>query len=324
MTENAKPQVTIEIDSFKKAPEDRTWELPPWGHPLSHGVIPLFYSFDRVLYPLGSAFTIGRGIQFILTAKHNIDEAIKREPQLSRYLYTGDEPPREGNLNRIGLWLLHHSQHDERITFTLRPLEFLNGAPPTDLMFGFPKFSEQIMSLAGRLTFNAPKPGDSVWSFGYTNNSHPNGIDLEKVLACKFNWIRDYSHKFQVTEGRVQNIFTKRFANGHVGGPCFTIDNAIDHGQSGGPVILKESGLICGVNSAAVQAEKPFSIMSLLYPAIGINIKYGISFDSENKFRFNFMTSLIHLITQNSIPTDGSEQELSLKWESGQPEPLVS
>jgi len=155
-------------------------------------------------------------------------------------------------------------------------------------------------------------------------SSDSEGIDLEAVLSGGFNWYKDYSHTFQVTEGIVLNIFTQRFANGHVGGPYFTTDNAIDHVQSGGPVMLKESGLICGVNSAAFDAEPPFSISSLLFPLIGINIKVGISFDSENKFRFNSSIPLIHLITENAVPTDGSEQNLILKWEDGRPEPLVS
>lgn len=291
---------------------------------MSFGVLPLFYSFDGVLYPLGSAFTVGRKIQLIITAKHNIEQSIKREPKLSRHLYTGDEPPEEASVNRVGLWVLHHYQHDEGITFTLRPLEFLNGAPPTDVMFGFPKFSEQIMSLAGRLTFNPPKPGDLVQCFGYTNSSHSEGIDLESVLSGNFNWYKDYSHKFQVNEGCVQNIFTQRFASGHVGGPCFTIDNPIDHGQSGGPVMLKESNLICGVNSAAFDSDSPFSISSLLFPLIGMKIQVGISFDAENKFRLNAKIPLIHLITQDAIPTDRSEQDLILKWEDGRSAPLVS
>ena len=231
--------VNIDIDSYKPSPDCKTWDLPAWGHPIGQGVLPLFFSYGRVLYPIGTAFTIGRGIQFVITAKHNVDEAIKREPQLSNYLYSGEIPHKEVSVNRVDLWVMHHHVAGEKINITLRPLEFLNAAPPTDLVFGFPQFSDAIPSLAGRLTFDPPTPNEPVWCIGYAESSHPTGIDFESVLNGKFNWITDYSHKLRVAEGRVANIITQRFARGFVDGPCFTVDKEICHSQSGGPVIKK-------------------------------------------------------------------------------------
>ena len=164
MTKAVHPPVAIDIDGYKRSPEDRTWELPPWEHPMSYDVIPLFYSFDRVLYPLGTVFTVGRNIRLMITASHNIDQAIKREPRLSRYLFTGGEPPREADINRVGLWLLHHAKQDERVTFTVQPRVYV---PNSDIVSGtggrtLGRISWVQRFRCGRKNKSAPSSGRSI------------------------------------------------------------------------------------------------------------------------------------------------------------------
>lgn len=60
--------VTLEIEKYRTDPAKRQWDLPPWGHPIEQGVLPLFISFDGNLYPVGTAFTVGSGVAFIISA----------------------------------------------------------------------------------------------------------------------------------------------------------------------------------------------------------------------------------------------------------------
>ena len=78
--------VTIEIEKYRNDLSSRQWELPPWGHPISQGVFPLFITFEERLFPVATAFTIGRGVTFVVSAAHNIGEAWKYEGRLSHRL----------------------------------------------------------------------------------------------------------------------------------------------------------------------------------------------------------------------------------------------
>lgn len=82
----------IDIEAHKPDPTSRCWDLPPWGHPLSQGVLPLFLVLEDRMFPIGTAFTVGKKLRFLMTAEHTIGEAIKHDPVLNRLRNEGRLP----------------------------------------------------------------------------------------------------------------------------------------------------------------------------------------------------------------------------------------
>ncbi len=303
--------VTIEIEKYRNDPSSEQWELPAWGHPISQGVLPLFITFEDHLVPAGTAFTIGRGVAFVVSAGHNIREAFKKEERL-RHLLSSRELPESLDLRHAGISVLYHRPNENGgISLTIWPLETVAAAPPTDVVFGFPEFQTNFPTLVHRLSFDLPPIGEKVWSIGYADFKFPpDGIPLEKVRNGTFDWKGDYSHKLLVVEGFVERIFTQKFAAGFIEGACFTFDAEISHGQSGGPVLSSE-GVVCGINSAGASDffARPASIASLLYPLLFIKLHFGATM---GPVRMNGVRPLIDLIGQGFIPTDGSEERVGI------------
>jgi hypothetical protein len=301
--------VTIEIEKYRSSTDQRSWELPPWAHPLSFGVLPLFITYQDHLFPVGTAFTIGRGISFMVSAAHNIYEALKREERLWHRLNQNDLPP-SVNLTQAGIAILHQTPRDNTaISFNILPVETVEGAPPSDLVIGYPKFKEGVAMLVNKLSFELPRIGERVWSIGYADMKPNDGIPISDLRAGRFDIMRDYSHRLIVVEGYVERIFTQRFATGFVGGPCFSFDAEIAHGQSGGPVMYPD-GTICGVNSAVTAAfGQPRAIASLLFPMLFKQLRFGLTF---GPMRLNAAYPMIDLVFENRIATDGSEERIAI------------
>ncbi len=300
--------VTIDIGQYRTDPEQRRWELPSWGHPLSQGVLPLFISHDDHLVPIGTAFTIGRGLCFAVSAAHNVREAWKREQRLNHLLFT-EKLRASVELREAGFSLLHQRSTEGGIAFSFWPLETVEAAPPSDLVIGYPQFQSEFPTLVNRLSFDVPEIGRSVWSIGYTEMK-PDRIPLADLSSGKFNLMRDYSHKLTVVEGTVQRIFTQKFASGFVEGACFAFDEEISPGQSGGPVMTTD-GVVVGVNSATATAffDQPTSVASLLYPMLFHQLRFGLTM---GPVRMNASRPLIDLIAEGRIPTDGSEERIAV------------
>jgi hypothetical protein len=304
-------QVQIEIEKYRKNSSSRQWELPAWGHPISQGVLPLFITFEGRLFPVGTVFTIGRGITFVISAFHNIREAWKHEERLAHLLFT-PELPKSIDLRSAGISVLHHRPNDRGgMDITILPLENVAGAPPTDVVFGFPEFQANLPTLVNRLSFDLPPIGEKVWSIGYAEFKFPpDGIPVAEIRNGNFDWHRDYSHKLMVVEAFIERIFTRRFIPSYLNGACFTFDAEISHAQSGGPV-LSSQGLVRGVNSAGATHffGRPISVASLLYPFLFIELRFGVTF---GPVRMNRIAELIELIGEGRIPTDGSEERVGI------------
>lgn len=282
--------------------------MPAWGHPISQGVFPLFLSAGDSYIPIGTAFSTGAKVSFVITAMHNIRETLKHEHRLSHLLK--EDLSGSHSLKTVGLAVMHHYRPaEDKISMTLWPLESVDGAPPTDVVYGFPKFSEGTRTLANKLSFGLPSIGQRVLSIGYSEFEFPaGGIPKKDLLSGEFDWSK-YSHRLFVVEGWIKDIFTQRFSRGFVAGPCFTFDSEIRHGMSGGPII-DEEGTIIGVNSAGASliTNTPASIGSLLFPTIMTKLSFGLSM---GPVRINAKHPVISLIESGTILTDGRESELS-------------
>jgi len=301
--------IRINIEEGRN-PADKGWDLPPWGHPLAQGIFPLFVEIDAHLFPIGTAFSVGKKMRFLMTAEHTIGEAVKCDPYLDRLRNEG-KLPAKADLQHARLRVLYQRKRAEGgIEFMMWPIEHVDGAPPTDVVFAFPKFVEGYPTIAFPLTFGLPEIGARVFSAGYTNVRVPEGgLPLDEIRAGTFDW-SNYSHRFHVMEGRVERIFTQCFARGYLDGPCFVFDGEIPHGLSGGPVFTNET-LVLGVNSAGATQffGEPKSLASLLYPLLPIKLSAGLQ---EGAVRLSARIPLIDLIAQGSMTTDGSEQSVGI------------
>jgi hypothetical protein len=146
-------------------------------------VFPLFIVVAERLIPVGTAFAVGHGISFVISAEHNIREALNHERRL-RHLLTAATLPEAITLKEVGISVLHQRWVDDTraaIHYTLWSLQTVAGAPPSDVVFGSRSFRPY----------------------------------LEALDAGTFSWRSDYSHRFVVVEGRVE-----RKSSLEAGGQC--------------------------------------------------------------------------------------------------------
>jgi hypothetical protein len=68
-------------------------------------VLPLFIQGESHYIPVGTAFWIGPKVQFVMTALHNIHEALRYEPRFERLLAAGNLPT-SIELRKVGLSVL--------------------------------------------------------------------------------------------------------------------------------------------------------------------------------------------------------------------------
>lgn len=292
-----------------------SWELPPYGHPLAQGVYPLFATVDERLFPLGTAFCLSK-LGIVATAEHNIRDALRHHWR-GDTLRSMDKLPASYSLNDVGLSILNHYLEKNSYIVHLWPIENIQGAPPTDIVYGFPKFQTHFPFLPLPISFAVPRIGSRVICVGYSDTCFPDaGIQCDDLRYGRSNWFKAYKYNFKVTMATVTRIFTQRFTNRFMEGPCFTIDNELNHGMSGGPV-FNEAGYICGVVSAGASNffNSPASIVSLLYPTLLTDIKLGVSI---GPVRINGIRQLVSLIGQGFVITDGSESLVTIRPMDGE------
>jgi hypothetical protein len=299
----------INLRDFRQSKNDLEWELPAWGHPISQGVMPLFIGVHGRLLPIGTIFATGNKVTFLVTATHNINELLKKDPRFARVIAQGVLEGSHNLSDGYTLYALHHHMDGNKVHLTLWPLEKVDGASPTDVVFTHPKFSTEIQTLVTPLSFDFPDVGEVVLSIGYSEFTYPGqGIDLEEVKSGSFDWLGSYSHKLFVTEGTVERIFTQKFASGYLTGPCFAFSPEIRHAMSGGP-IYNASGNVCGVNSAAASLffSEPMSLGSVFYPMLTRTLRFGAKLDPVT---INASHTMLDLIAHGTLKTDGSERHV--------------
>jgi hypothetical protein len=72
----------------------------------------------------------------------------KHEERLAHLLFT-PELPKSIDLRSAGISVLHHRPNDRSgMDITILPLENVAGAPPTDVVFGFPEFQANLNRIA--------------------------------------------------------------------------------------------------------------------------------------------------------------------------------
>jgi hypothetical protein len=307
MTSNEEQTQRIDLEAHRP-PGASSWDLPEWGDSLARAVYPLFATKDGRLFPIGTAFCMSK-LGIVASALHNVLAGLRlhrRYEELIRRL------PNDYTLDDMGFSVFHHvPTPGGGFRGTVRGVEGFQGAPPTDIAYGFPQFLQGLELLSAPLSFLVPRVGSRVVCVGYAEMESPvEGICFEALLSGAASWDQVYSHRFRAVEARVDRIFTQRFARGYIEGPCFTMGVEVDHGMSGGPV-LTQDGHVCGVVSAGASRffNRPATIASLLYPTILTGIKFGVQL---GPVRMNATHPLVALIAQGAVVTDGSEERVAL------------
>ena len=296
---------------------ERQWELPPWHTHWGRLVYPLFVSVERRLFPLGTAFGFSM-LSHVLTARHNVEEGLKsHHPNANQFARKGLEGARnKGDLQHTHFVVLSQGPNPKRgdVSLDLRSLSSIHATPPTDLLIGNMLNSEAsalVPSIHPVISFAPPRIGETVFCIGYPEMEVPEGgLCVDGLRDGRLNPYEAYKHRLLVVEGRVNNIFTQRFANGFLAGPCFTIDNEVPAGLSGGP-ILRTDGVICGVVSAAASMffDSPTAIGSLFYPLFLLRLSFGMTM-AGGRFRFTATERPVaELVATQAIRTDGAEEE---------------
>lgn len=300
--------ISTDIEGNRR-PGQTMWKVPTWGRPLALGVYPLFIRKHRSLVPAGTGFCISKA-GFGITSLLQIREAVRRcEPggiqRGIEALFADDETEEKG------IAVLHHRViSGNRFSGYLADLTLAASAGTADVCYVFPQFRQGYPYLPLPLTFAVPRQGSRVVCAGYSTPPEDVSFPLDDIESGRINLLDVFEHNLLAVEGRVAHVFTRRFAPGSVGGPCFTIDAGIREGMGGGPV-FSENGYVCGFLSADASRffNKPAGIVSLLRPALGMNIRLG---GRVGKVRLSADRRLIDLIQQGVVTTDGSEQSVSM------------
>lgn len=294
------------LSDFRTNSSDTSWEIPPWGHPISELVMPLFMIVDGNYRSVGTAFLVSKKLPIIITATHNIKEAVKHDPALSALVHSDLEG--EHSLKNVRLSVLHQRQNSpDNVQITLWPIETIHGPAPTDVVTGSLKAGGPTGDSALPLCFDLPRIGADLLSIGYS-------FDKEQVISVatvdegNFDWENDYHHRLIVTEGKVDRIFATKFAKGFFEGPCFSFDNEIRHAMSGGPMLSKD-GVVHGINSAGATEffGSPMSLGSLLHQLLPIKVKSGIQL---GPLRMNSVRPFLELVLDGTIESDGSAENI--------------
>jgi hypothetical protein len=308
---NGKP-VSTDIEAARQ-PGSNIWEIPTWGHPLALGVYPFFLTKNDRFLPVGTAFCISN-LGFSMTALRNLIDAAGHRFG-NNVIDLMDRPFTIQTMQDIGMAVFHHQAlPGGKLSGHIWPVEFFQAAPPTDAGHLFPQFQSGFLYLPLPVSFAVPRIGSRVVCVGFSDLSGPDTvISLDDIKCGRINLLDVYKHKLLAVEGRVTRIFTQRFADGFIDGPCFTIDAEIKNGMSGGPV-FSENGYVCGIASAAGTHffGKPESIVSLLFPTLVMNIRWGGQIGS---MRISSKRRLLDLIAQGAIITDGSESLVTIRKE---------
>ena len=292
--------------------EERSWELPPWRHPISAGVAPLFVATNGFLHPLGTAFMIS-SLRIILTAHHNLLFALgyHRSAQRARDAVV-DESQENYSLDDLNLYvLLQGFDPDGSPQTKLWSVVSTVTPRPADLAYGLLGRSEDdpFRFLTLPLSPAVPRCGSRVWSVGYCKIEVPQGgIPLAEIADGSFNWEEDYSHRLMVFEAEVDLVFSRRLAKGFVEGPCVRINTVIPHGLSGGPVI-SDQGYVCGINTSgsSIFFDQPSSLVSILYPSMLSRLEL-LAFNALDPTESSPVgVSIFDLVKLGKIATDGSE-----------------
>jgi len=300
-------KVRIDLQAYRPDKDDKVWDLPPWGHPISQGVMPLFITAADRIFPVGTALNIGKTVALVLTATHNVLHAFEYDERLAQIM--GQDVPSSVILRQAGFSVLHQRMVDGELHIALWPIKTADGAPPTDLVIATPLFSPEIKATVNRLSFDIPGIGDTVSSVGYCNFfPREGGIPASCVQDRSFDWRKDYSHTLRVVEGKVRLVFAQRFATSYLNAPCFMFDAAIEHAQSGGP-IYNADGMVCGINSADATGffNRPATLGSLLFPLTVTPLRASMNL---GPFTLKTKRPLRVLIEEGWVQTDGSEGSL--------------
>jgi hypothetical protein len=296
--------VSTDIEALRK-PGNNIWEIPTWGHPLALGVYPLFIKKDRHLIPVGTTFCISK-LGVAMTSSENIRESVRRH-YCSNFISDGKKISVHSAMSEIEMAVFHHQSLPGGIfSGNILNLKCVDEASPTDICYVIPRFQSGFLYLQLPLSFAVPRIGSRVICVGYSKPSLLDaGFFLNDIKYRCTDLLSIYERRFLATEARVTHIFTNWFTHEFIGGPCFIIDAEIEQGMIGGPV-FSEDGYVCGIISAASTNffGKPASIVSLLYPALGMNVKFGGDIGS---LRINSNRRLTELIARGVVITDNSE-----------------
>lgn len=291
-----------------------TWDIPAWGRPLALGIYPFFVTRGRHLLPKSTAFCISK-LAISLTSLHNIRTAASNHWHTNSKRKTEDLPG-YFSMKDLGMAIFHHQVlPGGALSGNVYCLDFLVGAHTTDVCCVFPQFQDKLSYLPLPLSFSMPRIGSRVICVGFENMSPPvRTLTFDDIQCGRINLLDVFEKKFVAVEGHVTRIFTQRFMDRFISGPCCTIDAETKPGMQGGPV-FSDNGYVIGIVSAGATTflNEPASIVSLLYPSLVMNIK----FSRQNRhMRIDLNRRLIELIAQGAVITDGSENLITLHQDS--------
>ena len=293
--------------------EGSSWTLPPWGHPLAAGIFPFCVRKHDRLRPIGTAFAFSR-LGHLASAMHNVRDAW-RDSYRGDALNALEELPESVHLTDISFAVLHqHVVEANTLQLNVWSLESCDGAPPSDLVFGWPRFQEHFPVMALPLSLAVPRIGEKLTCIGYGNMSFPKElISVEDIARGDVSWMQGTDLRLQATEGRVTEMFTHGLSKGFARGACVVLDCEVSPGQSGGPVV-NEAGYVCGIVSATATNffQRHTSVVGLLYPAYTSSLRMSAS---KGAVRIDSTQPLAALIAGGSVVTDGSEERLHQIWE---------
>lgn len=317
------------VCSYRKE-DEKSWRIPTWSHPLGRVVTPLFMKKDDgTAVPIGSGFCIFSGGIF-LTAGHVLDELYKhavsnldghhfvqvagKERRIKSLLGRSPETRKVGA--PMMALSVRSDEYDTEPVFVFGESRFGSAVEPSDVGLFAVDLTRTNSPNPWRweslpVTSNFPRPGETVYCIGHHNYKTTNYMPYEDIEDFDGSRImRQLDHDFRVSIGVVTDVYVEKYVTGYAEGPCFRIDCALEHGQSGGPVINSE-GYVCGINMCATLDDDENSCLAAaIAPALG-----GLSTIPESmsvRERLPRKVSLARMIKSGLIATDDSLRNIAM------------
>jgi Trypsin-like peptidase domain len=233
-----------------------TWRGTSLDSPIAKVAIPLVAVVDSEFFPSGTACIVAPWLA--ITARHVVDDHFegfrRRRPnntdEASHITLTYVAPG--GGLPVIPLFVQR--------TWYLEPYDIavLHLTPASEMNM------EHVWDVP-RLSLLPPRPGSSIFSFGYPNSK------CEVLGHDQFELRMDAT----TTTGTVIEVHHERRDAVRLPFPCFQTNARFDGGMSGAPVFNEQGqvcGLICQTLPAATPEEDHASYVSSLWPMLAIPI----------------------------------------------------
>ena len=245
----------------------------PWDQPIHQVAMPLLAVKDGQTWASGTAFLIGPAMA--ITAWHVVEDFLLR--------LDGAVPPPGGSEAGFEVLTYLSLEHGAR-QIPLKVMRYWHSEPLDIVILGLgvpADFPDDHRWIVPKITLLPPRRGAEIIAFGFANGSVDGKVQPHPAELVDGNVQPHpaWSVQPRTSTGRVVEIHHEFRDSARAPFPCYHVNARFDGGMSGGPVIDKASGAICGMIHSSYPAisegEEHASYVATLWPMLAVPVDRG-------------------------------------------------